>query len=67
MKPFLRIHHGYIGFTISYLVYFSTSFSHLFRIGVIGEYNVYLAMFGFIVGVILIVHDVWWHLEHERS
>jgi hypothetical protein len=63
MKQFLRFHHGYIGLA---LIIWST-LAYLFRIGVIGEYNPYLAMFGFIVGVILIVHDVWWHLEHERS
>jgi hypothetical protein len=58
----MRVHHAYIGLV---LVVWSL-LAHFYRIGVIGEYNVYFSMFCLSVGVFLIVHDVWWHLTHRR-
>jgi hypothetical protein len=58
----MKVHHAYIGLV---LVVWSL-LAHFYRIGVIGEYNMYFAMFCLGVGVFLIVHDVWWHLTHRR-
>jgi len=57
----MRIHHGYIGALL--IIWCILTY---FGIGVIGEFNIYVWAVGLVIGIVLLVHDVWWHLTHRK-
>jgi hypothetical protein len=57
----LHIHHGYIG---AFLVGWSILTTG-FGIFVMGEYNPWLALMGFLIGASLLIHDFHHHLSHR--
>ncbi len=53
----MRIHHAYVGI---FLIVWSL------LTGVIGEYSPPIAYTGLGVGLVLLVHDVYWHITHKK-
>jgi hypothetical protein len=60
----LHIHHGYVG---AFLILWSLAVIVGFRSLMIGEYNPWLAWGGLLLGIVLLVHDVLWHMRHRES
>lgn len=58
----MKIHHAYIGL---FLIFWSLLVI-FFRFGVIGKYNPCLAWLGLALGIILFIHDVYWHATHKK-
>jgi hypothetical protein len=59
----LRVHHGYVG---AFLLGWS-ALTAGFGVLVIGEYNPWLALMGFLAGGGLLVHDLCHHLSRRRG
>ena len=59
----LHVHHAYIGL---FLMAWSLAVI-FFRVGVIGEYNPWLAWGGLVLGMVLFIHDVLWHVIHRKK
>lgn len=59
----MHIHHAYIGAGLMAWSAVATAFKVL----IIGEFNPWLAFAGFILGGILLAHDLHWHLSHREK
>lgn len=59
----LHIYHAYIGV---FLIVWSVAVIG-FKALMIGEYNPWLAIGGLLLGIVLLVHDVLWHLRHRKN
>ena len=57
----MRIHHGYIGAALILLCILT-----YFGIGVVGKFNFYVWIVGLVLGVVLLVHDAYWHITHRK-
>ena len=58
----MRIHHGDLGAILIILCIFI-----YLGIGFQTEVQFYVWVFGLILGVVMLVHDVYWHLTHRKS
>jgi hypothetical protein len=60
----LHLHHAYIGLIIMALSALTISFRNLALTD--HDYNFWIALGVFFLGLCLFLHDVIWHLTHRR-
>ncbi|MBC7131249.1 hypothetical protein H5T51_08605 [Candidatus Bathyarchaeota archaeon] len=58
----MKIHHGYIGFALILWCLLTVN-----RIGVIGEFNLYVWSLGLLLGILLFFHDLYKHLTDRKG
>ena len=57
----IHIHHGYIGvILIIYCILTINGYA------VIGDFNIYIWIIGLVLGIVLLFHDLYYHLTHRK-